>query len=183
MTVPTIDERDELLLSCRYGELEEVQQFVEKYGKEIVSDIKDENGNTVLHMVSGNGHLEVLNYLLTIVSPSIIGVLNNSRSSPLHWAALNSHLAVAKTLVEFPGGPGVDLIDIKNDAGRTPLGEAEMAGWDEGARWFVEVMKLDEKADPEDELRLADSVEDIEVEIEDANGEIARMSISRHEGP
>ena len=29
-------------------------------------------------------------------------------------------------------------------SGRSALGEAEMAGWDEGERWFVEVMKLDE---------------------------------------
>lgn len=47
-----------------------------------------------------------------------------------------------RRLVECPGGPGVDLIDIKNAAGRSPLGEAEAAGWDEGAKWMVEVMRL-----------------------------------------
>lgn len=53
---PTDDEKDELLLSCRYGELEEIQQFVEKFGNEALTDVHDANGNTVLHMVCANGH-------------------------------------------------------------------------------------------------------------------------------
>jgi len=50
------DDKEELLLSCRYGELDEVKQFVGKYGAESLADIRDENGNTVLHMSCGNGH-------------------------------------------------------------------------------------------------------------------------------
>jgi hypothetical protein len=49
--------------------------------------------------------------------------------------------------VEYPDGPGVGLIDVKNAAGRSPLGEAEAVGWDEGAKWMVEVMRLDDNKD------------------------------------
>jgi len=55
--LPSNDDRDELLLSCRYGDLEDIEAFVSKYGKESLSDIRDDNQNTILHMAAGNGHL------------------------------------------------------------------------------------------------------------------------------
>lgn len=68
---------------------------------------------------------------------------NHAGSTPLHWAALNKQLGAARKLVLHPNSPGRNLIDIKNNVGRSPLGEAEAAGWDEGAKLFVEVMILD----------------------------------------
>lgn len=129
--------------------------------------------------------VDVLDYLLPLVSPSLLSCQNTAKSTPLHWAALNSHLAVAQKLVEFPGGPGIDLIDVKNTAGRSPLGEAEMAGWEEGAKWMVEVMKLETddaiKEEEGDSVEGEDgeggTVPDIEVEIEDADGKMAKMTI------
>lgn len=54
--VPTDDEKEDVLFSCRYGELEGVQGFVSNFGSEILASIQDDNGNNVLHMASGNGH-------------------------------------------------------------------------------------------------------------------------------
>lgn len=127
--------------------------------------------------------LDVLKYLLPLVPPSLLSAQNNAGSTPLHWAAVNSHLDFAKALVEFPDGPGVDLIDIKNKAGHSPLAEAEFAGWDEGAKWFVEVMNLEpeqgknEKGDGDAVVDNANG-QDVEVEIEDAEGQVARMKIN-----
>jgi hypothetical protein len=79
------------------------------------------------------------------------------------------------------------LIEIKNIAGRSPLGEAELAGWEEGAKWFVQVMNLDHEQEPtglgegEGDATLDTENEidrDIEVEIQDADGQIAKMRIS-----
>lgn len=101
----------------------------------------------------------------------------------MHWAALNQHLPIMQKLVELPGGPGIDLIDIKNSAGRSPLGEAEMAGWQEGAKWLVQVMNLDiDGAQEENGDEVVDGAQDVEVEIEDANGQIAKMKISGSTG-
>ena len=74
---------------------------------------------------------DALEFLLPLVDPALLAAPNAAQSTPLHWAALNRHLAVAQALVGCARGPGVDLIDAKNAAGRTPLGEAENAGWDE----------------------------------------------------
>jgi uncharacterized protein len=45
-----------LLLCCRYGEIEDVKAFVQTYGNLSLADARDDNGNTVLHMVCANGH-------------------------------------------------------------------------------------------------------------------------------
>lgn len=126
--------------------------------------------------------LDVLGYLLPLVPIPLLSAQNNSGSTPLHWAAVNSRLDVSKALVEFPNGPGVNLIDVKNAAGHSPLAEAELAGWDEGAKWFVEVMNLDseevgkEEGEPDAVVDLNDGPQ-IEVEIQDAEGQIAKMKI------
>ncbi|PCH36588.1 ankyrin [Wolfiporia cocos MD-104 SS10] len=176
VSTPTAEDLDELFISCRYGDLEDIQQFVDRFGADHLNEIRDDNGNTVLHMVCANGHTEVLEYLLPKVSPSLLSAQNEAKSTPLHWAAVNSHLSIAQALVRYRSGPGITLIDIKNSAGRSPLGEAENVGWEEGAKWFVEVMNLDDGG-KEEELRPANGTENIEVEIQDAEGQVAKMSI------
>jgi hypothetical protein len=116
--------------------------------------------------------------LLPVVPSSLLSTSNRADSTALHWAALNAQLAAARRLVEFPGGPGIDLIDIKNAAGRSPLAEAEAAGWDEGAKWIVEVMRLVDTgrvgAVAEEEEGTADSQIEGQ-DQEDADGEAARI--------
>ena len=57
MAKPTQEQVDELILSCRFGELDEVKEFTDEFGWESVNAARDDRGNTVLHMVCGNGHL------------------------------------------------------------------------------------------------------------------------------
>ncbi|KAF9515484.1 hypothetical protein BS47DRAFT_1371997 [Hydnum rufescens UP504] len=184
---PSPDQEEDLLLACRYGDIDDVRIFVETYGALALEGIRDEHQNTVLHMLCANGHDDLLEYLLPLINPTLISAQNSSKSTPLHWAALNCHLPIIKRLVQFPGGPQLDLIDIKNEAGRTPIGEAELAGWDEGASWLVSVMKLDSATTTAatagddnvgaDDERIDAEVVDIEVEVEDAEGQISRMSM------
>ena len=95
---------------------------------------------------------------------------------------MNSHLEVAKALIEFPKGPGIDLIDLKNAAGRSPLGEAEMAGWDEGAKFFVSMMRLDDGGMKESEANDTAEGMEVEVEIQDADGGVARVNLGNKTG-
>ena len=59
LSVPTDEDKDELLLSCRYGDLDDIKQFVDTFGPDPLNDVRDESGNTVLHMVCANGHTGV----------------------------------------------------------------------------------------------------------------------------
>jgi ankyrin repeat protein len=56
MSTPTTDEKDDFILSCRYGDIEDVKLFVDQFGIAVAAEVKDDNGNTPLHMLCGNGH-------------------------------------------------------------------------------------------------------------------------------
>ncbi|KAG8965274.1 hypothetical protein FRC03_000739 [Tulasnella sp. 419] len=149
---PTSEDLEELLLSCRYGELDEAKEFVAKFGTDSVIGARDESDNTVLHMACGNGHRELVEFLLSISPSSFISLPNKAKSTPLHWATLNKHLEVVKLLVLHPNGPGIKMIDLKNAAGRSSIGEAAMAEWQEGADWLISVMALDESTPVEENV-------------------------------
>ena len=130
---------------------------------------------------------EILDYVVPLLPPSLLSAQNAAGSTALHWAALNSHLDAAKRLVNAPGGPGAALVDIRNAAGRSPLGEAENAGWEEGAKWMVEIMSLDDngtKGGEEDDATVdPTALRDVEIEIEDADGQVAKMSLGSDAPP
>jgi hypothetical protein len=56
-TAPTQDEDDELLLSARYGDLDDVRTYADAFGKDALAAARDANGNTALHMAAANGHV------------------------------------------------------------------------------------------------------------------------------
>ncbi|WOO77200.1 Ankyrin repeat-containing protein [Vanrija pseudolonga] len=172
---PTTEELDDVLLSCRYGEVEEVQEFATKHGWEALTAAKDERGNTILHMTSGNGHLDVLKVLLPHVPAALLQEVNEAGSPAIHWAVLNNHVAIVQALVEVPeeNGGGIQLLKQKNAAGRDAFSEAifagegkeEVAGWIEGYLWKIEGGDEEEEgaaaagAEGEEEAAAADADE------------------------
>lgn len=54
---PNQEQLDEFLLSCRFGDLEDVKAFTDEFGWESVQTARDDRGNSALHMCCGNGHL------------------------------------------------------------------------------------------------------------------------------
>ncbi|KAL1413376.1 ankyrin repeat-containing protein [Vanrija albida] len=182
---PTTEELDELLLSCRYGEVEEVEEFAAKHGWDAIAAAKDERGNTVLHMTSGNGHLDVLKVLLPHVPAALLQQVNEAGSPPIHWAVLNNHVAIVQALVEVPeeNGGGIQLLKQTNAAGRAAFSEAifaaegkeEVAGWIEGYLWKIEGGDDDEEegaaaaaaAAPEGEEGAADAETELVVKAEE----------------
>lgn len=82
---------------------------------------------------------------------SFINYRNYTGNTPLHWAALNTHLDCVKALVEA----GAD-ISLKNDAGHDALFLAERTDW--------EVVG-------EDDNEITENNNDEEVEIEIKEGQ------------
>ena len=158
---PSQEELEDIILSARYGELEEIQEFVKRYGNDSIASARDERGNTCLHMAAANGHAgadgfisvllagargacsltlkfwalwtastDVLSFLLPILPADALVCVNESNNTPLHWAALNGHLAALRLLV--PAVPRSSLF-FKNTFGRTALSEAENGAQHAGA--------------------------------------------------
>ena len=55
--MPSPEDTEDFLLSCRYGDLDDVKSFIDRFGTAPVGESRDENGNNVLHMASANGHI------------------------------------------------------------------------------------------------------------------------------
>ena len=51
-----MEDLEEALLSCRYGEEDEVRSYITDFGIHSLADARDESSNTCLHMAAGNGH-------------------------------------------------------------------------------------------------------------------------------
>ncbi|OCF61817.1 cytoplasmic protein [Kwoniella mangroviensis CBS 10435] len=145
---PVTEDIEEVLLSARYGEVDELKEFVEKFGAGPLAEAKDERGNTVLHMCCGNGHIDVLNYLLPLVPKELLSRTNEAGSPPLHWAVSNNHVACVKALVELSQEQGGGLLLLKQtnankrDAFAESIfageGKEEVSGWIEGYLYKVE---------------------------------------------
>ncbi|KAL2824053.1 ankyrin repeat-containing domain protein [Aspergillus cavernicola] len=131
------------------------------------------SGSSLLHFPAANGNLEILSHLLNILisanppsssnpassnsSPtpseisSILNHRNHSGNTPLHWAALNTHLECVKALVEA----GAD-ISIKNEAGLDAVFLAERADWSARPDDEVEEGKGQEEGDEEVEVTIGE---------------------------
>ncbi len=56
LATPTDEEKEDVLLACRYGDVEDIEQFVTRFGPDPLNQTRDERGSSVLHMVCANGH-------------------------------------------------------------------------------------------------------------------------------
>ncbi|KAJ5775514.1 uncharacterized protein N7511_000525 [Penicillium nucicola] len=137
---------DDLIYDARAGDLEALNEDVANLASQhscneaqIVAsaiDLADQSeggsGSCVLHFPAANGNIEILNALLQKLSAAdaaqrsaLINHRNYSGNTPLHWAALNTHLECVKALV----GAGADLT-VKNDAGHDAVFLAERKAWE-----------------------------------------------------
>ena len=90
--------------------------------------------------------LQKLSSLDTAQRTAFVNHRNHSGNTPLHWAALNTHLDCVKALVEA----GAD-VTIKNDAGHDAVFLAERAAWSAAAE---EDGDADENAEEPQEIEM-----------------------------
>jgi hypothetical protein len=159
----TADEIDDVLYFTRVNEVEDLKstiaELAQKYNcqpKDVVEAAVDpESGNSSLHYCAANGlagktnptfpsHTDfVTNHvsqtdLFPVLAeyfstPASLNRQNAQGSTPLHWAALNGHLAVVKQLV----GAGADMW-TKNEAGHLAMFEAERADKGDVVQFLLE---------------------------------------------
>lgn len=161
LSLPTIDPStlDDLIYFSRTGDLPSLTETITSLSTArsttplqiLLSALDPSTQNTLLHYPSANGSIEVLEYLLSLLSspspspsqpsqePLFVNTQNSAGNTPLHWAALNGHLACVKALVGKGADPGV-----LNGAGKDTVFEAENGG-KEGGRAVVEWLEREGK--------------------------------------
>jgi uncharacterized protein len=110
----------DLLDFARYGEFETLSAILNSEHFHILASC-DENKNSLLHMISANGHSECARLILEnpLILEKLLNSVNAEGNTPLHWATMNSQTELVRVLLEF----GAD-IHIKNSTDRTPFDEA-----------------------------------------------------------
>ena len=89
----------------------------------------DEDGYRPIHWACRNGHLAIVELLLSHGAQP--DVKTNGGSTPIHWACDAGHLAIVK-LLHSRGAP----LDVKNNDGRTPLSWAQREGHTAVVEWL-----------------------------------------------
>ena len=105
--------------SSRYGKLDIVRFCVEEKGLNV--DIRDGNGDTALHKAVREGHLQVIQVLVS--SGADVDMKNKFGNTALHWAAHEGHLQVVQHLLSS----GAD-VNVKDNDGYTALHWAARKG-------------------------------------------------------
>ncbi|KAG0370563.1 hypothetical protein BGX24_001985 [Mortierella sp. AD032] len=143
LSVQDSEHLEELIECARYGELEEIQAVVQTSGSEkakVLLSHKGDYGKTPLHMAAANGHLDVVEYLITIISPEAINIQNDQGNTALHWAATNGHAKVVETLIT----KGQADYKLKNASGHSAMLEAELNEREQVVAWMLINTELEE---------------------------------------
>jgi len=95
-------------------------------------EIKDKNGNTLLHLAAFGGHLDIVKYL--IEKGADLHATNKNNGTPLHAAASNGKLNVVEYLIEEKK---VNL-EVQDKDGNTSLSLAARGGHLDVVEYLVE---------------------------------------------
>ncbi|KAJ8099753.1 ankyrin repeat-containing domain protein [Lipomyces tetrasporus] len=131
----TEDEIDNLIYSARVDDLDTLKLTIESLSSELnqseshvlLQAVDPYSKSSPLHMACANGHLDIVEYILSKFSsrisdsnPSIVKLKNDSGNTPLHWACLNGHQRIIEKLCDS----GADPFE-KNLAGQDCFFQAE----------------------------------------------------------
>ncbi|KAK9370955.1 ankyrin repeat-containing domain protein [Lipomyces kononenkoae] len=131
----TEEEIDDLIYSARIDDLDTLKSSVERLSEDLsqpeaevlLHAIDPYSKSTPLHMSCANGHLDIVEYILSKfpAAPSagnlsIVTLQNDSGNTPLHWACLNGHQKIIERLCDCGADPFV-----KNMAGQDCFFQAE----------------------------------------------------------
>ncbi|KAK4185174.1 ankyrin repeat-containing domain protein [Podospora australis] len=186
----TEDEIDDLIYFSRVGDKDELVSALAEIvartenkstAAEIITATVDEKKSTCLHMATGNGHLDVVKYLLEQYDSrpkeerqAFLDAPNEFGNTGLHWAALGGHLEVVKVLVD--AGASVALANDKNyvpldlasfgekhdvvDYFLEKAGGLEAANGQEGLNEDLSKVKITEGEDGEIKFSVGDTTEE-----------------------
>lgn len=145
MVTLTQEEMDCVVYDAREGDLQTLKEIFEEIPPSTLMTIKDDiTLSTPIHMAAANGHFEVIEYLLSILSKEeaeqIASQTNESGNTPLHWAAFNGHLSIVELLCDTYK---VDVF-IKNSSDHDAIYEAENNNQTEVENWFLKKFAVED---------------------------------------
>ncbi|CAP73359.1 uncharacterized protein PODANS_2_7460 [Podospora anserina S mat+] len=175
------EEIDDLIYLARVGDKDELSTLLSGIiarqttdriptPADVLAQAVDESSkNTTLHMASANGHVEIVEYILSRFpttdkdqKQAFLDATNEFGNTALHWAALNGHLPIVKLLVE--NGASVALANDKN---YIPLDLASFSEKIDVVDYFLKEVREMEAENAKE--GLGEAVADVKVEDGEEN--------------
>ncbi|KAK4656811.1 ankyrin repeat-containing protein [Podospora pseudocomata] len=175
------EEIDDLIYLARVGDKDELSTILSGIiarqttdriptPADVLAQAVDESSkNTTLHMASANGHVEIVEYILSRFptadkdqKQAFLDATNEFGNTALHWAALNGHLPIVKLLVE--NGASVALANDKN---YIPLDLASFSEKIDVVDYFLKEVREMEAENAKE--GLGEAVADVKVEDGEEN--------------
>eukprot|EP00761_Pharyngomonas_kirbyi_P014759 gb/GECH01014789.1/.p1 GENE.gb/GECH01014789.1/~~gb/GECH01014789.1/.p1 ORF type:complete len:550 (+),score=136.98 gb/GECH01014789.1/:1-1650(+) len=107
-------------LACKLGHVQ-IVEYLHRHGSEL--ELKDHQGLTGLMSACEHGHVETVQFLLS-VGCNVNAFSDAVKYSPLHFATANGHLEIAEMLLQYGA-----IVDFQDYLGRTPLHKASSKGF------------------------------------------------------
>lgn len=104
-----------IIITAIHGHIEIVKYLIDK-GADI--NAKNNDDESLLHIVANNGHLNIIKYLIENNKVDINGV-NYKNQTPIMAAAINGKVKVVKLLLKYGANP-----EMKDILGDTALSNA-----------------------------------------------------------
>ena len=119
----------DILTAAEQGNLDVVKELLQENPRLVTA--ADDGGYSLLHKAAYNGHLDIVEYL---ISQGVnIDAASASGSTPLHGAAFYGHIETVRLLLDRGAG-----LDVANAGGYTPLLSASAGDHSDIVRLLVE---------------------------------------------
>lgn len=155
------EDQDAIIMDARCGDLESLKEvFTTLIDPSMLYTCQDEiTKSTALHMACGNGHFDVVKYILSTVPKEhlkeYVNRQNETGNTALHWASLNGKLDIVELICndEYDADPF-----IRNQFGHDAIFEAENNGKEDVETFFLK--KYDVEPESEDDEETTSAKED-----------------------
>ena len=84
-----------IFIACEEGKLQNVQWLIEK--EKVTPNLSNENGDFPIHFASKNGHLSIIEYLIS--KGANIEAKDKYERTPLHYACQEGHIEIVEYLI------------------------------------------------------------------------------------
>ncbi len=174
--------KDDFLYMCKHGCISAIEIMLEKLGDDMINvlEYKDEDGDSALHIVCQNDHVELAKFIIQKFGDKAVTALqvkNSQNNTSLYEACRNKNDVLAKFIIEKLGDEAINVLQEKNNDNDTSMHLACYNGHIDLVKIMLE--KLGNKAVAALQDENTDNDTALHLECQNNNDQIAKIIIEK----